>query len=160
MSDLTTCPLCQGNRQVTDGTAPPRETVAFTPQWRVVAHRSGLSGWLLLVPRRHVTSLADLTDVETDELGPLMRAAATAQRQVADAEWSYIMEFSEGMQHHLHFSVVPRRADLPEDRRGAKVGAYNGGDEVIDDVARDELARQFQAAWPAKKESPLVDRMP
>jgi diadenosine tetraphosphate (Ap4A) HIT family hydrolase len=145
----TGCPLCAGNREATQETAAPRERLALTDGWRVVVHRSGLPGWLLLIARRHITSLADLTDTEVAELGPLLRAAATAQRDVLDATWSYVMEFSEGMNHHLHFSLVPRRTDLPEDRRGAKVGAYNVGDDVIDEASRDDLARRLSLAWPA-----------
>jgi diadenosine tetraphosphate (Ap4A) HIT family hydrolase len=144
-----TCPLCTGNRKAAEGEAERRECLALTEGWRVVVHRSGLPGWLLVVARRHVTSLADLTDTEVAELGPLLRAGAQAQREVVDAEWSYVMEFSEGMNHHLHFSLVPRRTDLPEDRRGAKVGAYNAGDDVIDDARRDDLAMRFSQVWPA-----------
>ena len=144
----TICPLCAGNQETAEGRAALRERVAVTDGWRVVAHRSGLPGWLLLVARRHVQSLADLTDAETAELGPLLRAAARAQRDALEAQWSYVMEFSEGMNHHLHFSVVPRRNDLPEEHRGAKVGAYNQGGDVADDATRDDLARLLRVSWP------------
>jgi hypothetical protein len=72
-----------------------------------------------------------------------------AQRDALEARWSYVMEFSEGMNHHLHLSVVPRRDDLPEERRGAKVGAYNQGEDVADEATRDDLARRLRASWPA-----------
>jgi len=141
--------LCQGNQSVEQGTAPRREEVVLTSNWRLVAHRSGLPGWLLLVPRRHVESLADLTDAEVADVGPLLRAAAVAQSEAAEAQWSYVMEFSEGMEHHLHFSIVPRSEKLPAERRGARVGAYNVGDEVIDDGTRDAIALRMRASWPA-----------
>jgi hypothetical protein len=60
------------------------------------------------------------------------------------------MQFSEGMLGHLHFSLVPRRADLPAERRGAAVSGYNSVDAPIDDDARDEVARRLQRAWPAR----------
>jgi diadenosine tetraphosphate (Ap4A) HIT family hydrolase len=49
---------------------PPRERLHVGPQWRV-AHAFGTSlpGWLVVLPRRHVTALDQLTVGEAAGLG-------------------------------------------------------------------------------------------
>jgi diadenosine tetraphosphate (Ap4A) HIT family hydrolase len=49
---------------------PPRERIAADRHWRV-AHAIGtaLLGWLVLLPRRHVTAVHELTDAEAVGLG-------------------------------------------------------------------------------------------
>jgi diadenosine tetraphosphate (Ap4A) HIT family hydrolase len=47
-----------------------RERVAVDGSWRVAhAIDSALPGWLVLLPRRHVTAIAELTDDEAANLG-------------------------------------------------------------------------------------------
>jgi len=146
------CGLCAGNDAVADGSAPPRERVHLTDRWRLTAHRSALAGWMLLIPRRHVESLHELTDAEAAELGPLIRAATAVMVDELGAAKSYVMQFAEGTRH-AHFSLVPRMADLPVDRVGAKVSAYNSSDEPLPEARRDELAARLSAAWPAARSS-------
>jgi diadenosine tetraphosphate (Ap4A) HIT family hydrolase len=146
--DLDDCPLCAGDRAVRDGSAPPREQVLVTDAWRVIAHRSGLPGWMLVAARGHVRSMADLTPEDAAELGRILQQGTVALADGFGAVKSYVMQFSEGMLGHLHFSLVPRLEDLPEDRRGAAVSAYNAVDAPIGDDARDDVARRLQSAWP------------
>jgi hypothetical protein len=93
MADEDACFSCSNNER-TD--LPPRERIYIGPGWRV-AHAFGtaLPGWLVLLPRRHVTALDELTAAEAEELGPLLRAVtrtrvfnllgADSDRSVADA---------------------------------------------------------------------------
>lgn len=141
------CALCAGN-ELTESTAPARERVHVTDGWRVVAHRSALPGWVLLVPRRHVESLHELTDGEAAELGTLIRDATAVLVSELGAQKSYVMQFAEGMKH-AHFSIAPRMAELPSDRVGAAISAYNARDTPLDEEARDQIARRLSAAWPA-----------
>ena len=62
---------------------PPRERLHVGPRWRV-AHAFGTSlpGWLVVLPRRHVTALDQLTAQEAADLGPLLRALTAALREV------------------------------------------------------------------------------
>jgi hypothetical protein len=62
---------------------PPRERLHVGPRWRV-AHAFGTSlpGWLVMLPRRHVTALDQLTAEEAADLGPLLRSLARIE--VAD----------------------------------------------------------------------------
>lgn len=140
---MSDCAFCS----VDVDTAPARETAHLTAYWRVTAHRSALPGWMLLIPRRHVLSLAELDDAEVAELGPLLRAASQVHTAEFGAEKTYVMQFAEGVPH-AHFSLVPRRPDLPTDRRGAAVSAYNAVDTPLGEPERDELARRMRSAWP------------
>ena len=145
------CALCLDPAALAE--APPRERVHVTDNWRVVAHRSGLPGWLLVVPRRHIETLSEFSDAEAAELGPILRAATRTLQTVVGAEKTYALMFAEGTRH-VHFSVPPRMPDHPKDRRGAGVMAYNRDDEPIDDARRDELAHQLIAAWSATGRGP------
>jgi len=130
-------------------TAPPREIAHLTQHWRITAHRSALAGWMLLIPRRHVRSISELDDAETAELGPLLRAASRVHVAEFEAEKTYVMQFAEGAPH-AHFSLVPRRRDLPADRRGPAVSAYNAVDAPLGEAERDALAIRIRAAWHGK----------
>jgi diadenosine tetraphosphate (Ap4A) HIT family hydrolase len=105
---------------------PARELVAADQHWRV-AHATGssLPGWLVLVPRRHVTSLADLTDAEAAALGPWQVRVSRALREVTGCVKTYVMQFAEAPGfEHVHLHLVPRAADQPDNRRGPQVFGY------------------------------------
>ncbi len=58
-----TCYSCDHNNGF--DRLPPRERIAADRYWRVAhAFNSALPGWLILIPRRHVTTIAELTDDE------------------------------------------------------------------------------------------------
>jgi diadenosine tetraphosphate (Ap4A) HIT family hydrolase len=71
-----------------------------------------LRGYLILKPRRHVHELADLTDVETATLGPVLRLLLRAMRSVLAPEHIYVVSFGETVPH-LHFHLIPRYGDMP-----------------------------------------------
>lgn len=127
---------------------PPRERIAFDDLW-LVAHATGsaLLGWLVLVPRRHVMELADLTDAEAATLGRWQVRAARALTNELGTPKVYVAEFGEAPGFHLHFHVVPRPHDLDVGLRGPAVFSLLGRDEG-DDVSsseRDHLARRLAA---------------
>jgi diadenosine tetraphosphate (Ap4A) HIT family hydrolase len=142
------CPLCDGNAALDSGTAASRERVVVTDSWRVIAHRSALPGWMLVAARTHARSLGEVPGSAAAELGVLLAQGTVALEKEFGAVKSYVMQFSEGMMGHLHFSLVPRTADLPEDRRGAAVSAYNSKDTPLDETARDAIAERLRTAWP------------
>jgi diadenosine tetraphosphate (Ap4A) HIT family hydrolase len=123
---------------------PPRERVLVAPGWRV-AHAFGtaLPGWLVVVPRRHVTALDELTPAEAAELGPLLRNVTAAMRTVLGCTKTYVALFAEAEGFaHVHFHVIPRAADLDADLRGPRIFGLLGGDSgrhvpetVMDDIA-------------------------
>jgi diadenosine tetraphosphate (Ap4A) HIT family hydrolase len=107
---------------------PPRERITFDEHWRV-AHcfGSALEGWLVLLPRRHVTTVAALTDAEADRLGGWQVRLSRALHAVTGCEKTYVVQFAEGEGFaHVHFHIVPRSASHPQDRRGPAVFSYLG----------------------------------
>lgn len=103
-----------------------RERIAFDEHWRV-AHSIGaaLEAWLVLVPRRHVITVAELTDAEAAGLGTWQVRLSRALHQVTGCAKTYVVQFSEAEGFaHVHFHVIPRLPDHPEDRRGPAVFSY------------------------------------
>lgn len=108
---------------------PPRERIAFDDHWRVAhAINTALPGWLVLVPRRHVTTVAALTDAEASSLGLWQTRLSRALHEVTGCVKTYVVQFAEleGFEH-VHFHIVPRMSDLPGELRGPRVfGLMNG----------------------------------
>ncbi|TQS44025.1 HIT family protein [Cryptosporangium phraense] len=129
---------------------PPRELIAADEWWRVAHDFSGaLLGWLVLVPRRHVTSIGALTDDEARTLGTWQVRLSRALSEVTGCEKTYVMQFAEKPGFaHVHFHVVPRRPDLPPDRRGPAVLRYAdpAANAPLTDVQRDDCALAVRAA--------------
>jgi diadenosine tetraphosphate (Ap4A) HIT family hydrolase len=89
-----------------------------------VAHAfdSGLPGWLVLMPRRHVTSIAALTDAEASSLGTWQVRLSRALQQALGCQKTYIGQFAEAEGFtHVHFHVIPRPAELASDSRGPRI---------------------------------------
>jgi diadenosine tetraphosphate (Ap4A) HIT family hydrolase len=143
------CYTCDREAEV--GQLPPRECVATDDHWRVVhAFNSALPGWLVLVPRRHVTSIAELTEPEAQTLGTWQVRLSRALHQVLGCQKTYIAQFAEAEGFaHVHFHIVARPAELPPDLRGPRIFQMLGhadrpqvSEERMDDIAR-ELAAQL-----------------
>ena len=154
MADEDVCFTC-GNNERLD--LPPRERIYVGPGWRV-AHAFGtaLPGWLVLVPRRHVTALDELTAAEAEELGPLLRAVTRALRETTGCDKTYVALFAEAEGFaHAHFHVVPRHRDLDPGLRGPRVFNLLGADadRSVPDAAMDEIALSIAAALTARRET-------
>jgi diadenosine tetraphosphate (Ap4A) HIT family hydrolase len=102
---------------------PPRECVSFDQYWRVAhAINTSVPGWLVLLPRRHVTAVHDLTDAEATALGAWQVNLSRALRSVTGCVKTYVVQFAEADGFvHVHFHIVPRMADLPPEQRGPGV---------------------------------------
>lgn len=83
-------------------------------------------GHLLIVTRRHVARLGELTDDEGAAVG---RAAARLARRLTEAggaEWVYSAVIGTGVPHfHLH--LVPRYAGTPREVAWHEVDEWDGG---------------------------------
>ena len=110
---------------------------------------SSLEGWLIITPLRHLQSIDELTDDEAVALGRLLRDASRALRTVTGCVKTYVMLFAEADGFaHVHFHVVPRMADQPDERKGPAVFGYLK-EPPVTEARRDELAEQLVAAWPS-----------
>jgi diadenosine tetraphosphate (Ap4A) HIT family hydrolase len=141
------CLSCVNNERI--DTLPLRERVGLDEHWRTShAFDTALPGWLVLVPRRHVTSIASLTDAEAASLGTWQVRLSRALTEVTGCAKTYVVQFAEAEGFaHVHFHVVPRMADLPEELRGPRVfGLLGRPDSERVSVERiDELSRALSA---------------
>jgi diadenosine tetraphosphate (Ap4A) HIT family hydrolase len=115
-------------------TKPVCENIFENSFWRIAhAYNTSLSGWLVIVALRHIETLADLTSEEAVSLGEMIRKTSKAVQQVTSAVKTYSIMFAEHPQHsHVHFHIVPRRADLPLEQRGGNIFQYlNVADDAI-----------------------------
>ncbi|HEU5025376.1 MAG TPA: HIT domain-containing protein [Spirillospora sp.] len=140
------CLVCDHNARM--DTLPPRELVGFDEHWRVAhAFGTGTPGWLVLMPRRHVTAVAELTDAEAAGLGSWQVRLSRALNAVTGCGKTYIAQFAEAEGFaHVHFHIVPRADDLPDDLRGPRVFTLLGRspEEDLGEARRDELAQALQ----------------
>ncbi|WP_353946805.1 HIT family protein [Streptomyces sp. HUAS MG91] len=115
------CYACANEARFDD--LPPRERVAHDTHWRVAhSFTSALPGWLVLLPRRHVTAVHDLSDSEAAALGGWQVGASRALREVTGCAKTYVAQFAEADGFaHVHFHIVPRAAELPAAQRGPGV---------------------------------------
>jgi diadenosine tetraphosphate (Ap4A) HIT family hydrolase len=118
--------------------------IVRTRAWDLAhAYDTSLDGWMVLGLRRHVTALADLTDAEAAELGPLIQRTSAALRQVLGCPKTYVVQFAEHRLHpHVHVHVIARPADLPDEEQGPRVFTRLGvaEDKRVSEKRMDEIA--------------------
>ena len=125
---MTGCYTCELIERRDRGDAPLWDNIYRTRYWDVVhSYNTALPGWLVLIARRHIAAIDELTEAEAAELGSLIRLVSIALKQVTGCLKTYVIQFAEAPQHpHVHFHVVPRMADQPDDHKGPDVLKYLG----------------------------------
>ncbi|MFZ6028456.1 MAG: HIT family protein [Chloroflexota bacterium] len=88
------------------------------------AYPTALKGWLVLVLKRHAEALHELTADEFVELGQLQQRVAKLLRAETGCQKEYSVCYAEmaGF-YHIHFHIIPRAADLPDELKGGKIFA-------------------------------------
>ena len=109
---------------------PPHYGIVFTKHhigmWHTAMIQPYLVGWYW-VARRHIIAIDELTDAEAIELGQLIRQTSVALKEVTGCIKTYVIQFAERTDHpHVHFHIVPRMIDQPEERNGALIFGYLG----------------------------------
>ncbi|WP_405780094.1 HIT family protein [Streptomyces sp. NBC_00859] len=88
----------------------------------VHAFDTALPGRLVLLPRRHVTAVHELTDAEATTLGTWQVRLSRALHDVTGCVKTYVARFAEAEGFaHVHFHVMPRMASLSPELRGPGV---------------------------------------
>ena len=83
--------------------------------------------WLVLVARRHITAVDELTNAEAIELGQLIHRTSVALKEVTGCVKTYVIQFAERADHpHVHFHIIPRMAGQPENRYSTQIFGYLG----------------------------------
>ncbi len=114
MADEDACFSC-GNNERPD--LPPRERIYAGPGWTVAhAFRTALPGWLVLLPRRHVTALDELTAAEAEERGPLLQAVTGALREATCCDKTYMALFAEAEGYKTSVRSCWRASASPPNR--------------------------------------------
>lgn len=132
------------------GERPLWDAIYRTRFWDVVhSYNTALPGWTVLVARRHIEAIADLSPEESVELGRLITATSQALHDVTRCLKTYIIQFAEAAEHpHVHVHVVPRMADQPLDRAGPKIFGYLGVPESqrVPEQTMNQIAQAMRAA--------------
>ncbi len=104
MLDCEACDLARGRRPLPGG------LIHETAHWRVEHCIGPLGlGTLIVKPSRHVTTVAELTDDEAAELGPLLREASRVAAELVEADQVYNCLWSHAGRRpvHIHYVVQP-----------------------------------------------------
>ena len=148
MSSTNGCLTCQLIARRDAGEAPPWDSIVRTDYWDVVhGYNTSLPGWLVLVTRRHITAIDELTDEEAAELGVLLQRTSAALREATGCVKTYVCQFAEAAEHpHVHFHVIPRMAGQPDERRGPRVFGYLGvpEEEQVSEDRMNEIAAMIR----------------
>ena len=118
------CGTCRANR---GELAAPGGVIYEDALWRAehAIEPIPMVGWLVLKPLRHVESFADLTPEEAASFGAIAHRLAGAMAAELGATKVYLSLYAEAEHFpHVHVHLIPRRADLPADRRGPRVFEY------------------------------------
>jgi diadenosine tetraphosphate (Ap4A) HIT family hydrolase len=151
---VATCKTCEMIAARDAGAVRLWDAIHRTAHWDVVhSYDAALPGWLVLVARRHVIAIDELTDEEAAELGLLLRRVSLALKATLGCDKTYVAQFAEAAEHpHVHFHVVPRMPDQPPERRGPLVFGYLGAspEERVREAERNRIAAQVREkllAW-------------
>lgn len=104
---------------------------------------SPLPGWIVIAPRRHLESIAELSARQQARWFELAALVDQAQRAALGAEKVYIALFAEVIPH-LHLHLVPRYADTPAELRGPRCFLSDAGQQLspaLREAALDQVRR-------------------
>jgi diadenosine tetraphosphate (Ap4A) HIT family hydrolase len=150
MDECMACALSAGRLPLPGG------LIHRTDHW-LVEHCIGPLGLgtLIIKPERHVTAVADLSDDEADELGPLLRRASVIARKLVAAEQVYncLWSHAGGVPVHIHYVVQPVTKDQMREigvyGPALQVAMFDAGvalDPADIDRVSDHARRLFRAA--------------
>jgi len=151
---MSYCKTCELTSARDSGKAPLWDCIYRANYWDVAhAYNTALTGWLVLVARRHVAAIDELTPEEAAELGQLLRLVSVALKEATGCQKTYVVQFAEHPEHpHVHFHLIPRMANLPEEMRGPRIFAYLG-------VAEEERVSETVMNGIAKKVRHVLESM-
>jgi diadenosine tetraphosphate (Ap4A) HIT family hydrolase len=146
---MNTCITCQLIAQRDTGDAPLWDNIHRAQYWDLVhCNSTSLLGWLVLVARRHVGAIDEMTDEEVVEFGQMMRWTSIILKDLTGCLRTYVVQFAEAPGHqHVHFHIVPRLADLPDADRGPAIFRHLGvpPEDRQTEAAMNAFAQQVQS---------------
>jgi diadenosine tetraphosphate (Ap4A) HIT family hydrolase len=150
-SECLSCLGLAGTPRISPG--PP---IYIGSYWQVEhAYPCKLLGWLVIALRRHAVALHELTTDEFLELGPVLELTVRALHGALSPAKEYAACYAEAKGfEHIHFHVVPRAHDMPEDLLGAgsfellRVARSDAADPDAVKALCDSLQNAFPPASP------------
>ncbi len=125
---MSDCLSCQLLRKRDRGEAPPWDSIYRSSYWDLAhAYNTSYIGWLVLIARRHIETLDEMTFGEAADLGALLREVSQALKIYIGCQKTYVMQFAESADHpHVHFHIVPRMPDQAPDDIAYRVMRHLG----------------------------------
>ena len=120
MTNLETCFVCrkhQGLVVVPGGPVYEDDLIYAGHVWDVAAMEAPYLGAMIVEPKRHLPTWAELTDLESERMGRVIRDVSLALKRNLDAEHIYVFVLGHQVPH-LHVWVVPRYAGTPREYWG------------------------------------------
>jgi diadenosine tetraphosphate (Ap4A) HIT family hydrolase len=140
--ECLSCLSLSGEKRISPG------PFIYQGQYWVVDHAYPTSylGWLVIVPRRHVEALHELTREEFAELADIAYRVAQVMGTERGIVKEYLMCFAEGEGfHHVHIHVVPRPADLPDACKGPRIFTFLAVDDARPAVPAEQITAYSEA---------------
>ena len=103
---------------------------------------------MVVVARRHVETIADLTEEEGIELGSLIRSVSKQLQEITGCAKTYVMQFAEAPGHnHVHFHIVPRMDDISDSDKGINIFNLLGvaEEDRVSEHTMNELATNLRS---------------
>jgi diadenosine tetraphosphate (Ap4A) HIT family hydrolase len=131
----------------------PGPPIYIGTYWQVEhAYPSKLVGWLVIALRRHAIALHELTPAEFVEFGSILELTVRAVHSALGPAKEYAACYAEARGfEHIHFHVVPRAHDMPEELMGA--GSFElirvARADAADPAAVKAFCEQLQKAFPS-----------
>ena len=150
-------PGCSACAEIAGRNTAPGGVIFDDGLWFVSHHTGHFTdpGELIVKPRRHCESLAELTQPEAEALGPVLWSAVKALEHVVPAERIYAVSFNERVRH-LHFLLLPRTAEMPQGhvisdlyRRARNLLRQTGLRPNPSPAQRAEVAARIRGQWQA-----------
>ena len=135
--ECLTCLNLRGERRISPG------LFIHTGTHWVVDHAYPTShlGWLVILPKRHIEALHELSREEFLELSEIEYRLVQTMHADGLVEKEYLMCFAEGEGfHHIHLHLVSKPADLPGELKGPRIFTLLDVDEEHA-VAPEDLRR-------------------
>ncbi len=140
MIECLTCKSLTGEAPLSPG------PVIYSGQYWQVEHMypTGLRGWLVIILKRHIEALHELSQDEATELAVIQTKFTKILRQELNTQKEYFLCFAEkeGF-NHIHFHLVSILENLPEKYRGANIFSVNKEITVPEETIK-ELSEKLQ----------------
>ncbi len=122
------CKSLAGEQRISPG------PTIYEGQFWVVEHAypCDMKGWLVLVLKRHVEVLHQLTQEEFLELAELQAKTVKLLFAELNCEKEYSVQFAEAENfNHVHFHLVAKPANLPEEMKGPGIFKMLQGENPV-----------------------------